>query len=198
MLVCIPSGWLAYVPPLIKTIKWVNGAGYRLEIVYSNRVDLNRSTCISIAKEGGEDLIMVDTDVTVENTPDELEQVLGDDKDADVVIGVVVSPLGVLTNPLPPPKVPKFEVDYGSLAFTYIPYRTIAKLEPVGVQEWNEKMKQEMYMTYTATTSEDVEFLTRLKKKGFKVIADKRIRLRHWKMVPLAYQEVHFEVQREE
>ena len=195
MLVCIPLGWVTLTPPLIEKIKWAINAGYRIEFTISNRVDLNRSICISIAKRYKEDLIMMDADVTIENTPDELEEILEDDKNADVVIGITVSLLGLLVNPPPPPNVPKYEINYGSLSFIYLPYKTIEKLKPISQYRWSETWKEDMYMTYTPEVSEDVEFLTRLKKEGFKIIADKRIKVRHWKTVPFAYQEVHFEVQ---
>ena len=195
MILCIPLGWITYTPPLIDKVKWAIKAGYRLEFAISNRVDLNRSTCISIAKREKDDLIMMDADVTIDNTPGELEEILKDDRDADAVIGITVSMLGVLVHPPPPPNVTKFEVDYGSLSFIYIPYKTLEKLKPVSQYKWNEAWKEDMYMTYTPEVSEDVEFLTRLKKEGFKIIADKRIKLRHWKLLPMVYQEVHFEVQ---
>ena len=194
-MLCIPLPWLTYTEPLIAKVKWAISAGYNIEFTVSNRVDLNRSICISKAKRSKEDLIMMDADVTVENTPDELEEVLDDDRDADIVVGVAVSQLGILTHPLPPPKVAKYEIDYASLSFVYIPYKTIEKLRPISQYKWNETWKEDMYMTYTPEVSEDVEFLTRLKKEGFKIIADKRIKVRHWKLLPFAYQEVHFEVQ---
>ena len=191
MIVCIPLGWITYSEPLINMIKWTLSAGYRLEFAISNRVDLNRSQCIMKAKAIKDDLIMVDADVTIMNTPKELEEILKDDRDADIVIGIAVSRLGVLVNPPPPPNVEKFEVNYGSLSFVYIPYKTLEKLKPIA----NYGSLGEMYMTYTPTQSEDVEFITRLKKEGFKIIADKRIKILHWKVLPLAFQELHFEVQ---
>ncbi|AZI75824.1 putative glycosyltransferase [Sulfolobales Beppu filamentous virus 2] len=190
MLLCVPLGWITYSEPLVAKIKWAESAGYRIEFHISNRVDLNRSMCINLAKRLKEDLIMMDADVTIENTPNELEEILENDKDADAVIGIAVSKIGILVHPPPPPDVEKFEIDYGSLSFIYLPYKTLEKLKPISTYG----MFGEMYMTYTPEYSEDVEFIKRLKKEGLKVIADKRIKVLHWKMLPLSYQEIHFEV----
>ncbi|AXQ00133.1 putative glycosyltransferase [Sulfolobus filamentous virus 1] len=192
MLVCIPVGWVTYTEPLLNTVKWANEGKFKFDFAISNRVDLNRSVCISKAKLLKEDLIMIDSDINVLNPPLQLKEILKEDeREADIVLGIAVSHLGVLIDPLPPKDKDLYEINWGSLSFVYIPFKTLRKLKHIAKYPQNINM----YMTYKPYTSEDVEFIRRLKKKGFKVMADKRIALNHFKLVPLRYMSLEFEVQ---
>ena len=192
MILCMPLGWLTYSKPLVQNVEYAKEAGFEFKAYISNRVDLNRSMCIEYAKIKKDDLIMVDGDVVILNRPDELKRILEEDKKiAHAVIGIVVSGLGVLVRPLPPKDADVFDVDWGSLSFVYLPYRTVKSLKPVSYYGKDVPL----YMSYTPTMSEDVEFITRLKKKGKRVIADKRIRLAHYKMVPLTFAELNVKIE---
>ena len=192
MILCVPVGWVTYSEPLVRNVEYAKRAGFDFKAQISNRVDLNRSHCIEYAKIKKDDLIMVDGDVTILTEPERLKEILKEDeKVADVVVGIIVSGLGVLVRPLPPKDKDVFEVDWASLGFVYLPYRTIRYLKPISIYGENTPL----YMSYTPKMSEDVEFVTRLKKKGKRIVADKRIKLAHWKNVPVIYTDVSVKIE---
>lgn len=192
MIFCVPLGWVTYSDPLVRNIEYAKEAGFEFKAYISNRVDLNRSHCIEYAKIKKDDLIMVDADVTILNRPDELKRILQEDeKVAHAVVGIVVSRLGVLVKPLPPKDRDVFDVDWASLSFVYLPYRTVRSLRPVSLYGENTPL----YMSYTPTMSEDVQFIKTLKKKGKRIVADKRIRLAHHKLVPITFAELSVKIE---
>ena len=189
MIVCIPLGWITYSYPITTNVNYAKLLGADIDFQISNRVDLNRSMCINRAKQKEDDLLMLDADVIIGNTPTELKKILRTYK-REVVVGITMNDNGILVKPPPPPDKEKYEVEWASLSFVYIPRRVLQKLKPIdyygGITP--------MYMTFTSHTSEDVDFITRLRKMKIHVIADKRIHILHFKMMPLQYQEIHFEV----
>ena len=194
MILCIPTGHYVSAYPLNTIMEWGQKAKAYLHMEISNRVDMNRSLCITLAKQRHEDLLMVDSDVHIVTDPLLVTEYLKQDtKVADVVVGLLVSELGLLVRPPPPPddSVYLYDVDWSSLGFTYIPKKTLRRLRPISKYGFG----IDMYMTYTKRESEDVYFTKRLKKKGFKVMADRRIRLQHVKKTELRLNTVHFEVE---
>ena len=189
MIVCIPLGWITYSYPLMLNVNYAYLLNAKLDMPISNRVDLNRSRCIEKARKENDDLIILDTDAVIGNTPTELKKILREYK-REVVVGITMNDNGILVKPPPPPDKEKFEVEWASLSFVYLPKRVLQKLKPIdyygGITP--------MYMTYTSRTSEDVDFITRLRKMKIRVIADKRVHVLHFKLLPLQYQEIHFEV----
>ena len=186
--VCVPSGWLVKADPLFRIFQFVNSAVKHDVYFYmaiSNRVDLNRSTCVDVAKSRNEALIMVDSDVIPLQPFDEVMDYLKEDEgDADVVVGVIASSLGVLVNPYVP-GAEKFPVEYGSLGFVYLPRKTLKKLPLLGWYKYSESLQYPLYFRYTLESSEDSDFIIRVRGQGMKVIADTRVRLVHVKDVKL-------------
>ena len=188
VMVCVPSGWLVKADPVYRIFSFVSSSlhhkvSFRMSI--SNRVDLNRSLCVKYALESNEPLIMLDSDV-VPLTPfdDVIRMVREDLRHADIVIGVVASSLGVLTIPKPTPGVDVYPVESGSLSFVYVPLRVLRSLP---VLSWYGGVP--MYFLYSPTTSEDGDFLLRCKSMGYRVLADRRIRLAHVKDTYLSVDE---------
>ncbi|AXQ00096.1 hypothetical protein SFV1gp14 [Sulfolobus filamentous virus 1] len=186
--VCVPCGWLAKSEPLFRIFSFVQSTVKHqvyFHMAISNRVDLNRSTCVKVALDRNEDLIMIDSDVMPLQPFDDVVNVLKEDKKgADVVLGIIASNMGILIRPFPKDSYVT-EVEWGSLGFIYLPLKTLRKLKVIDWYKYSESVQYPMYFTYTPNMSEDVDFIIRMKKSGFKVIADKRIRLAHQKWANL-------------
>lgn len=178
--VCVPSGWLVKADPLFRIFNFVNGRAY-FYMAISNRVDLNRSICVKVALDRNESLLMIDSDVVPTQSFDEVYKILREDeKEADMILGVIASRLGILVNNFVKDS-DKFYVDYGSLGFIYIPLRTLKKLPILSWYKIRDDAQFPMYFQYTQTLSDDGDFLLRMKMKGMKIMADKRIKLVHVK-----------------
>ncbi|AZI75788.1 hypothetical protein SBFV2_gp21 [Sulfolobales Beppu filamentous virus 2] len=182
--VCVPSGWLIKADPIFRIFSFVQSAVKHRVYFYmavSNRVDLNRSICVKTALDRSENLIMIDSDVVPLQPFDEVAQILREDeKDADIVIGVIATRLGILARPFVK-EGDRFYPEFASMGFVYMPLRTLKKLEIVDWYRIRPDAQFPMYFRYTSNMSEDGEFFERMRKKGMKVLADKRIKLVHVK-----------------
>ena len=187
--VCVPAGWLVKSDPISRIFSFVQSAvKHRVyfHMAVSNRVDLNRSICVKTALDRDEHLIMIDSDVVPLQPFDEVAQYLREDeKGADVVIGIIASSLGVLVRPFVKESV-KFYPEFASMGFVYIPLKTLRRLEIVDWYRIRPDAQFPMYFRYTSNMSEDGEFFDRITKKGWKVLADKRIKLVHVKDANIA------------
>ena len=187
--VCVPAGWLVKSDPVFRIFSFVQSAvkhSVYFHMAISNRVDLNRSLCVKTALDRSENLIMVDSDVVPLQPFDEVVQYMKEDeKKADVVVGVIASSLGVLVRPFVKGE-EKFYVESASMGFVYIPLKRLRELEIVDWYKVRPDVQFPMYFRYTSNMSEDGEFFERVTKKGWKVMADTRVKLVHVKSAELS------------
>lgn len=193
LIVCVPIGKVAYTEPIDKILLWVQSNTKKVyknvlfKMTISNRVDLNRSSCVYLALNRGSDLLMLDSDVVpLEPFDDVMKQVNDDIKEtkADVILGLIASRLGLLGNNINPTS--RFsEPTYASLGFTFMPYKTLLKLKPLGFYRFPSGDSTPMFFTYTTTESEDIEFIRRMRKRGLKIIMDRSIKLEHYNLFPI-------------
>ncbi|AWR96787.1 hypothetical protein DFR86_03920 [Acidianus sulfidivorans JP7] len=188
VLICIPAGNLSLTSFWAPLISWMLKDRDKVEFMtyYGNRVDVNRSRCLEYQKQIKLDMIMFDSDVLPQLPLSQIMNYLNEDMEkysADVVIAPLFSPIGYIGDP-PPFDKDVYEVNVSSLGFTFIPLKTSERLTPVSQYPLVNKIKVPLYFRYTEFTSEDYDFIFRIKAQGMKVLGDKRIKVAHIKYVP--------------
>lgn len=196
LFICVPSGHLGMSAFWAFIEQWKGDLPLSSHI--SNRVDLNRSNCIleqikrgiSNIQNGnpaGSDMLMIDSDVLPQQPLSEVMQYIKESLDAgcDVVIGPLYSPANKwIISPDPVPGT--FDVNWASLGFIYIPFKTAVRLTPVsGYGSFNAGGNTPMYFRYTEIASEDTDFINRIKLQGMRVCGNGKIRLAHYKLMPV-------------
>ncbi|ARM75278.1 hypothetical protein [Acidianus manzaensis] len=188
ILICIPAGNLSLTSFWAPMITWMLKDRDKIEFVsyYGNRVDINRSRCIEYQKQTKLDMIMFDSDVLPQLSLSEILKYLNEDIEkysADVVIAPLFSPIGYIGD-VPPLDKDVYPVNVSSLGFVFIPLKTTERLTPVSQYPLVNRIKIPLYFRYTEYTSEDYDFILRVKTQGMKVLGDKRIKVAHIKYVP--------------
>ncbi|MEM0142325.1 MAG: hypothetical protein QXL94_00020 [Candidatus Parvarchaeum sp.] len=155
----------------------------------SNRVDLNRSRIIQVARDRKANIIFMDFDcLPVTPLPDIITKMKEDFITYDIVIVPALSQDRVLmTNPQIKHNGKVQQIDEGSFTFAGVSYNLIANLPVLSYYGTVDGNSFPLYTTYTNQTSEDYHFCRKAKKLGYKVCADPRIMIDHWKPVRLRY-----------
>lgn len=181
-------------------LPWITQSpGIILIPMESNRVDLNRSRIIQIAKDQQANLIFMDNDCLPNTTlPQIIEMLKEDFEKYDIVIAPVLSQnRNLLVNPAIKHNGKVQEIDEGSFTFAGVSYDIIKNLKPIGYYGVEDGSSFPLYTQYTNQTSEDYFFCRKMKKLGYKVAADPRIMVDHYKAIRMRYvwQDVAAELQ---
>ncbi len=192
----VPAGHLGYTQFYSHLIRWMSGSPVMPLLSQSNRVDVNRSMIIGGALKAKRNLIMLDHDalpMTDYNTV--IKYMLEDFEDFDVVVAPVRGLDGnVLISPIKPNfEYPKkladfktFEIDAGSFTMVGISYNLLKQLKPVSNYGLVSGEFIPLYTQYTNKTSEEYNFCRVSRKKyNAKIGCDPRIRVAHYKTIPL-------------
>ncbi len=188
--ICIPSGHLTMAESAYSQALWmIQNEVNQFRFFISNRVDANRSLCLHNQRMLNLDMIMLDSDVIPSQPLDIILNYIEEDR--KLGCHIIVAPLWSPTQRWiidPPPKDDKpYEVNGGSLGFVYIPADIANAITPVSFYGFfGSKEGTPLYFRYTETSSEDSDFIMRMKYQGFKVCADPRIRVTHHKYIPLS------------
>jgi len=189
-LLCIPSSHFVF-SSIVDTVNTFAQHGVESKVYASNRVDFNRSLCMDyfLNKSDKEYLFMLDSDVLPQTEFNKMIQIVDEDlKRFDIVLAPLFSPAGKwLTMPDPPSLNAPYEVQAGSLGFMVMTKETAHRLTPVGYYTsfGNTGTLTPLFFRYTEDTSEDSDFIRRVKGQKMSIVADPRIRLLHVKFLPV-------------
>lgn len=188
-LVGIPSGRLSYSFFWNYLIQWISQYPTMISIMESNRVDLNRSRIIQMAKDNHANVIFIDNDCLPVTSLKEITEILTEDfKKYDIVIAPSLSQdRQLMTNPVIKHNGKLQEIDEGSFTFAGISYDLIKNLKPLAQYGTVDGSTFPLYTAYTHQTSEDYQFCRKAKKMGYKVAAEPKIVIDHYKAVRLRY-----------
>ncbi len=195
-LVGIPTGHIGYASFYSHFMNWISGQQVFPMIAESNRVDVNRSQIIQVAKERKLNVIFLDSDALPLTPYKEMTKYLLEDFEQ---FDIVVAPVrGINGQILIQPKDPNFqypmhkseqlpfEINAGSFTMAGISYNLIEKLTPLSQYGLVDNRFVPLYVSYTTQTSEEYAFCHRAQKKyNSKVACDPRIRVSHLKAIPL-------------
>ena len=195
-LVGIPAGHIGYTAFYAHFFRWISGNPVNPMIAESNRVDVNRSQIIEIAKQQKLNIIFLDSDALPQTSYQELVKLLDEDfKTYDIVVAPVRGMNGQILikpknnnhqMPIHQKDFVPFEVEAGSFTLAGISYRLIEKLKPLSQYGLVDNRVVPLYVTYTPQTSEEYAFCKRaIKNYGSKIACDPRIKVYHFKPVPL-------------
>lgn len=192
----IPSGHLGYVAFFNNFMRWVSGNAVTPVIAESNRVDVNRSQIIDVAKREKKNIIFIDADAFVNTSlPDVVKLAEEDFKLGDIIVAPVRGVNGnLLIRPMKkdfvyPQKQADFlpfEVLSGSFTFAMVSYKLIEKLKPLSYYPLVDNTRVPLYVAYTTQTSEEYAFCNKARKDfKSKIYCDPRLRVYHYKSIPL-------------
>ncbi len=192
----VPAGHIGYTVFYNNFLRWISGQPVRPMIAESNRVDVNRSQIIEVAKREKKHIIFLDSDALPQlSLVDMIKLIEEDFKKCDIVVAPVRGVNGqILIKPLKggfqfPQKASEFvpfEVEAGSFTFAAVSYKLIEKLKPLSQYGLVDNTFVPLYVAYTTQTSEEYAFCKKARKDyGAKIYCDPRMRVSHFKAIPL-------------
>lgn len=193
----IPAGHLGYTTFYMHLIRWMANNPVMPIISESNRVDVNRSQIIDAALKSKRNIVFLDHDALPITDYQNLLKYLIEDFKAgyDIVTAPVRGVNGqILIKPLSNTfKFPQhsaeflpFEIEAGSFTLAGISYNLLKKLKPISQYGLVDGRTMPLYVQYTNLTSEEYAFCHRAKKNyNSKIACDPRIRVAHFKAIPL-------------
>jgi hypothetical protein len=192
----VPAGHLGYTQFYSHLIRWMSGSPVMPLISQSNRVDVNRSQLISGALKAKRNLIMLDHDaLPMTDYATTIKYLLEDFEEFDIVVApvrgldgnVLISPLEKgFTYPKHIADFKTFEIEAGSFTLAGISYNLMKQLKPISQYGLVSGEFIPLYTQYTNQTSEEYNFCrTSRKKYDAKIGCDPRIRVAHYKTIPL-------------
>jgi hypothetical protein len=192
----IPAGHLSYTAFFSHFFRWISGNTVSPMIAESNRVDVNRSQIIQLAKEKHLNVIFMDSDALPQTTYPELERYLLEDFEKyDIVVAPVRGMNGQLLirpksadfkYPQHKDELKPFEIEAGSFTLAGISYNLLEKLTPLSQYGLVDNRFVPLYVAYTTQTSEEYAFCKKaIKTYHSKIACDPRIKVSHFKPIPL-------------
>lgn len=202
VLLAVPSARLVHAEFFVALTRWIDRVNRdRIELRFlvdaaANNIFQSRSIFVEEAKRWKADrLLMMDTDVIHELSPDAVFGILN--QDFGIGWGAVISPtlsadfiiMAGLVPPVKPGEIvpddrPR-EASWGACGFIALDGKTIRALKPIGFFSTISLQRIPAYCDHGLKTDDSVSFCKTIRDSGSSICIDPRIQTLHLKMAPI-------------